>query len=240
LVGDYWMRSDVSTTTTISALAMRIETTTDTEVYSLVRVYSSSGKLKFADYQCALRIMQSCRNCSSISTQLYDPAKSGRAFLPAVRDLTVEEGGAFRTTMVPYALGWRGDFGTDPNATLPTRATDPLVYDPDGGDGPGVDITVKLKPNAIVPEQTCKLRVVQKIAVSYSGTLIDGKLSEGAMKDQGSAQNVISPACSGGGSNDTPSSGPATVRIVPARTPIDADARPWPCPSLSEFRSAFE
>lgn len=239
LLGDYWMRADVSTTATISALTMRITTTTDTEVYSLVRVYTSSGKLKFADFQCALRISQSCRNCTSISTELYDPAKSGRAFLPAVRDLTVEESGAFRTTMVPYALGWKGDFGTSPSATLPTRESDPLVYNPDGG-GAGVDITVRLKPNAIVPEQTCNLRVVQKIAVSYSGMLVDGSLREGAMKDEGSAQNVISPACNGGGTSDAPTSSPATIRLIPAKAPIDPQARPWACPSLSDFRAAFD
>lgn len=236
LVGDYWMRADVSSTTTATSGATSIETKTDTRVYSLVRVDYQGERLKFADFQCALRIDQQClRGCTTVSTMLADPARSGRAFVPSFRDLTVTDD-RWSASRVPYALGWRGDFNRDPNLKLPATDSDPLVIDPDGGeDGINISITIKVP---VLPARTCNLRVAQKIDVSYAGMLTSGKLETGMMTEMGSDQVVFANSCGGdtGGDDETSM---APVRVIPARKPIDLKANPWPCPSLSEFESAF-
>lgn len=238
LVGDYWMRADVDTDSSVSALGLTIRTNTKSQVYSLVRVDEQDGKLTFQDFQCTLRVTQSCSaGCSSVSTTLLDPVKSGRAFMPAVRALTVGADGSWSASRVPYALGWKGDFASNPAVRLPTADSDPLVYDPDGGRGKGVDITVRLKPN-ILPERVCEFRVVQKIDVTYSGKLESGALRSGTMADRGSTQNVLETTCP----DSEPSSSEdstAPVRLIAAPKPIDVATLPWPCPTLSEFDAAF-
>lgn len=238
VAGDYWMRADVDADSSVSALGLTLRTNTKSQVYSLVRVDQQDGKRTFRDFQCTLRITQSCSaGCTSLSTTLLDPVKSARAFVPAVRDLTVAADGSWSASRVPYAVGWKGDFASDPALRLPTSDSDPLVYDPDGGRGKGIDLTVRLKPS-IIPERVCEFRVVQKIDVSYAGKLEGGALRSGTMADRGSTQNVLETTCP----DSEPSSSEgstAPVRLIVAPRPIETAALPWPCPSLSEFEAAF-
>jgi hypothetical protein len=240
LVGDYWMRAAVESNTSVTAASLTVETNTKTQIYSLVRVDERDEALTFQDFQCTITFSQTCiRGCTSVSTKLLDPARSGRAFVPPLRALSVDEGGMWSASAVPYALGWRGDFNKTPDAKVPSSASDPLVFDPDQGKFAGLDITVRLKPT-IVQEQICEMGVVQKIAVSYAGKLEAGALRDGTMTDVGSTQNVLgkSPGCRDSEPTTEPGA-KAPVRLIPAPKAINRAALPWPCPTVSEFESAF-
>jgi hypothetical protein len=238
LVGEYWMRTSAFASSTTSQPPVTVKTHTDTFLYSLVQVGFQGEVLKFIDWQCALRIDQRCDSgCSEVSTKLLDAAKSPKAFAPAKRDLTVAADGSWSASRAPYALGWRGDYGAMPNAVLPTSESDPLVYDPDGGRGKGVDVTSTLRTLTGL-SSTCDMRVVQKIDVSYKGKLTDGKLSTGSLEDLGTEQNELATSC---GNAKTTSSErmPGKVDLVPAPKPIGSEGATWMCPSLADFEAAF-
>lgn len=235
LSGDYWMRTEVQTNDSVSQPPITIRSTSTITTYSLVRVGFQQRQLKFFDWQCALKFEHSCTSgCSTISTSFGDPAQSGRAFAAAQRDLLVE-GDTWSATRAPYALGWRGDFAVDPQAELPVSESDPLVYDPDGG-GKGVDLetTVRLSSGL---SSSCSQRFVQKVDVSYAGTLDDGAFAGGSLTDHGTQQTVLSTSC--GDAQAETREVERGLQLVAAPEPIEGSLVPWPCPSLSAFEAAF-
>lgn len=240
LVGDYWMRADVHTSVSASLLGLSsLRTTTDAAVYALVAVRASGAALELRDFQCAVRIAQKCESgCSRISTTLRDAATSARAYLPPRRALSVDAEGHFAAGRGPYAIGWRGDFTGDVALPLPSDDADPLVYDPDGG-GDGVDLVTTIR-TAIGLPISCSFRSVQRVDVTYEGTLEGGKLVGGTMHDMGSDERELANSCSTDDPPEVAEAAPSTVRFIPAKASIDVDARPWACPTLEEFEAAFE
>ncbi|MET0341806.1 MAG: hypothetical protein ABW252_12450 [Polyangiales bacterium] len=231
LVGDYWMRADVHVKLGASQLGVTIRTTTDTRVYSLVTVRPKGDTLELRDWQCTVRALQSCQSgCSKMSTTLRDEASSSKAYLAPRRTLTVE-GQHWSVTPVAYAIGYKGDYSIDPEMTMPTSASDPLVYDPDGG-GKGVDFTTSVTAGF---STSCSLRVVQKVAVQFEGDLEEGGLTTGALVDFGSDQAELSNSCSGAATEPTPGDAPNTVRLIRAPEAIDTAKVPWACPTLEAF-----
>ena len=229
--GDYWLRVDFYSTADSSG----VEIDTHTVAFSLARVgLDGEGKLKMIDWQCALDIQQTCRSgCNSATTRVT--AEGSRAYRPAIRDLTLDENTLVWSTNDPwFALGWKGNSAEDPNAVLPARENDPLVYDPDGS-GAGVNINLSVDGSGLLPDVNCTLRVVQKYIQSYAGTLVDRKLGQGSVNDHGSDQVVLSYGnCPSGAS--ARQSAPSTLRLAPAKVAID-DA--WTCPNASAFTSVL-
>lgn len=231
LVGDYWMRADVHVKLAASQLGITIQTTTDTRVYSLVTVRARGDALEMRDWQCTVRAVQRCQaGCSKMSTTLRDVATSSKAFIAPRRTLTVT-GQHWSAAPVAYAIGYKGDYHAAPDTPMPTSASDPLVYDPDGG-GKGVDFTTSVTAGFTT---ACSLRVVQKVAVRYEGDLEEGGLTTGSLIDFGSDQAELSNSCTGAATEPTPGDAPNTVRLVRAPLPIDSSKVPWTCPTLDEF-----
>ncbi len=231
LSGDYFLRVDFYSTADSSG----VEIDTHTTAFSLVRVgLDDDGKLKMIDWQCALDIQQECRSgCNSATTRVS--AEGSRAYRPAIRDLTVDEKSLVWSTNDPwFALGWKGSYADDPNAVLPAREDDPLVYDPDGS-GAGVNINLSVDGSGLLPDVSCTLRVVQKYVQSYAGTLLERKLGQGNVSDHGSDQVVLSYGNCPSGAKARQSK-PSTLRLARAAAPID-DA--WTCPSVSSFQSVL-
>jgi hypothetical protein len=231
LAGDYFLRLDFYSTADSSG----VQIDTHTIAFSLARVgLDADGKLKMIDWQCALDIQQECRSgCNSATTRVT--AEGSRAYRPAIRDLTVDEKTLVWSTNDPwFALGWKGNSAEDPSAVLPAREDDPLVYDPDGS-GAGVNINLSVDGSGLLPDVNCTLRVVQKYAQSYAGTLVSRALSQGSVNDHGSDQVVLSYGnCPSGAS--ARQAKPTTLRFARASTPID-DA--WTCPSTTTFESVL-
>jgi hypothetical protein len=227
LSGDYWLRVDFYST----ADATGVEIDTHTTAYSLVRIgLDDEAKLKMIDWQCAISIAQECRaGCNSATTSLS--AAGSRAYRPAIRDLTVDvDSGMWSTTSEWFAVGWKGSYAEDPNAVLPAREDDPLVYDPDGN-GAGVNIDLKVDGSGLLPDVSCTLRVVQKYAQSYGGTLSARALAQGSVTDTGSDQVVLSYGnCPSGG--NARQAAPTTLRFARAAVAIDDN---WTCPSATAF-----
>jgi len=238
LVGDYYLRSDVYSSTQESGAMID----TDATAFSLVKIGfdAKDGALKMIDWQCEVSIAQTCpRGCSNPSTKLL--ANGGRAYLPAKRALTVDAStGAWSTGRCAYALGWKWDFASDPNGVLPTADSDPLVYDPDGM-GPGINSTFSVTVPVIGAgslNRVCKFRLTQKIDVTYAGKLAANALGAGQLQDTGSDQKFLTTdGCDGKPSNSTRK--PSTVRFARAPTGKSFNGTPWPCPSLSEFQAAL-
>jgi len=237
LVGDYYLRSDVYTSTQQSSATID----TDATAFSLVKIGfdAKDGVLKMIDWQCEVSITQTCpKGCSNPSTKLL--ANGGRAYLPAKRVLTVDANtGAWSTSRCAYALGWKWDFASDPNGVLPAAEGDPLVYDPDGM-GPGINSTfsVTVPIGASSLNQVCKFRLTQKIDVTYAGKLAADALGTGQLQDTGSDQEFLDKdGCEGTPANSVRK--PSTVRFTRAPAGKSFSGTPWPCPSLTEFQAAL-
>jgi len=239
LLGDYWMRSESHTEASAELGLVSLATETDTTLYALVRVARDGQRLTFQDQQCAISLAQRCtRGCSSVSTTMADPVKSARAFAAPKRTLTVGSDGRWSASRVPFAVGWRGDFNADPTLALPTSEDDPLVYDPDGGRGAGIDLTSTVRLSAGFP-LTCNVRLVQKFDLSYAGRLAGEALESGTSTDMGSSQrvlNTLSATC-GGMAEIAEETAPSTLRFV--RGEIAGADGSWTCPTLSTFEAAF-
>ncbi|MET0285013.1 MAG: hypothetical protein ABW352_11100 [Polyangiales bacterium] len=235
LVGDYWMRGDVQVKLAASQLGISIKTTTDTRVYSLVTVrQKDDGRLEMRDWQCTVRVLQSCQSgCTRMNTTLRDLSASSKAFMAPRRTLTVV-GGHWTAAPVAYAIGYKGDYSATPALTMPSSATDPLVYDPDGG-GKGIDFSTSVTASGFTT--ACNLRVVQKVAVRYEGDLDEGGLKTGSLIDVGSDQGELSNSCSGAATEPTPGDAPNSVRLIRSPLEIDTSKVPWACPTLEEFEA---
>ncbi len=210
LAGDYFMRVDFYST----ADASTVEIDTHTTAFALVKVgLDDTGALKMIDWQCLVSVAQDCiSSCNSANTRISP--EGARAYRPAVRTLSVDvDTGTFSSTDEWFATGWKGNSSEDPNAVLPARESDALVYDPDGG-GAGVNVNVSVDASGLLPDVNCTLRVIQRYAQSYTGSLVSRAFAQGSVNDRGSDQVVLSYGnCPSGG--EARQAGPSTMRLRP-------------------------
>ena len=214
LSGDYWLRVDAYNTSRGSAMTV----TTHAITFMVAKVGVVDGALKMYDRQCFIDLQQ-----SGATTTISAAEQS--SIYPAVRTLTVQpESGQWSSNSGPYALGWDYDFSRQPDRNPPTSDSDPLVVDP-AGDGPGVNVTVRAG-------LTCSLRVVQKVALLFSGTLANEQLATGSVVDHGSVQEVLKQDALCPTDTTKLASGPDTVRFA---RPTVALTDKLPCPTRSQF-----
>ncbi len=226
--GQYWMRTDLDAT--ITQVEVNATIRSEITAYSLVQISKDGSQYKMVDWQCHVTTKQECESvCSAASSATSE----GQAYVPSTRTLTVS-GSSWSTSTCAAAVGWKWDCAKDGAVAMPTTASDPLVYNPGGGEvGVDIDATV----TAIIP-LTCKANVVQKVDVLYSGSLTDGVLQgSGVATDNGSQQNVLGGTC-GDVPNPVPV-GPGSLRFAKRDIPGGAEPAAWTCPSLSDFQAAL-
>lgn len=238
LVGHYWMLHEGTVSATARQGAIAIETNTATKAYSLVRVFREGAALKFEDWQCAIEVSHTCTApCTSMQTTLHDVNSSARAYWSALRTLEIDASGSWKATRAPFAVGWKGRFESDPELAVPTSEGDPLIYDADGDGAEGVSVQTSVKP-FVGAAQICNMRVAQKFDFVYEGKLTNGQLTSGKGIDLETSQVILSSDCKE--ATATPNGNvPGSLKLKRVE-PFDAEKRPWPCPSLNEFKAGLK
>jgi hypothetical protein len=229
--GDYWLRMDLYTSAESNGITVNSHTTS----FSLARVgVDEADAFKMIDWQCLVSTEQTCEEpCLSAAARIA--TGEGRAYRPAVRTLRVDpETGKWSASLVPFALGWKGNFVDEPDALLPEDERDERVYDI-AGDGEGVNVDVKIVTGASTTE--CDARVVQKLSFAYSGFLEEAQFTRGEVTEKGSEQVVLGGSCPPNVRGQKTL--PYTLRMVrvPEQHSIDEQ---WTCPSESEFRAVLK
>lgn len=244
VVTQYWMRADMDTTmgTGAETATMRLS------AYSLVALTRSKTGYEMVDLQCQVeasngKCAEDSTFCETVSVEVHE----GQAYAPSHRTLSFDKN-RWTSSACAQAVGWTWSCTEDPEDTAPpTSEDDPLVYNPGADDPsdvlPGVDITITFAGGAV--EETlgepywCITAAAQKVDVIYSGDLVKGELAlTGVVTDNGSVQGLLNDYC---GTFETPKpQGPGTLRLIEKTFDGGSDASKWTCPSLEDFRAAFE
>jgi len=211
LTGDYYVRVDQYNTSKASGLTVQSRVIS----YFVAKLLLVDGALTMYDRQCYIEFNQ-----EGATTSI--PVSEQTNYYPAKRAVKVVfETGTWRTERGPFAVGWDYDFSTQPPRPTPTSESDPLVRD-NNKDGAGVNVTV-------TSGLTCNLRVVQTIDLTFSGTLVGGKLASGTCANK-SVQETLYKDFICPSESELLSNGPDTMRFAKARDPV---ADTLPCPTRS-------